>query len=250
MNDTHICVIGIGAGSPGHITQDAIAALASADCVLSLDKGEDKAELLAVRERIIAAHAPQVKLVAIADPPRDRHPENYAAEVKRWHQARAQRIDAALGEHLPNGGTAAFLVWGDPSLYDSTLRILDRLHTPHTRSIYPGITAIQALTAAHGMLLNRIGEAIHVTTARKLPETSEADRANCVVMLDGGAAWMENYTENTVIYWGAYLSTDWQVLRRGKVCEIGAEIAELKKQLRAEHGWIMDIYLLREEPAS
>ncbi|WKD61685.1 precorrin 6A synthase [Corynebacterium ciconiae DSM 44920] len=250
MNEMHISVIGIGAGSPGHITQDAIAALASADCVLSLDKGEDKAELMAVRERIIAAHAPHVRLVSIPDPPRDRHPENYREEVKRWHRARAQRIDAALSEHLPAGGTAAFLVWGDPSLYDSTLRILDSLETPHSRSIYPGITAIQALTAAHGILLNRIGEAIHVTTARRLAATSADDRANCVVMLDGGAGWMEHYTENTVIYWGAYLSTDWQVLRRGRVSEIGAEIAELKQQLRAEHGWIMDIYLLREENPS
>lgn len=246
MREIHISVIGIGAGSPGHITQDAIAALQGADCVLSLDKGDTKAELLAVRERIIAAHAPNVRLVSIPDPPRDRNPVDYAGEVRRWHQARAERIDATLSTELPAGGVAAFLVWGDPSLYDSTLRILDRLHTPHTRSIYPGITAVQALTAAHGILLNRIGEAIHITTGRALAETHPRDRRNCVVMLDGKAAWLECATEDTYIYWGAYVGTEWEVLRRGWVSEIGEELAELKQSLRRRHGWIMDIYLLRE----
>ena len=113
-------------------------------------------------------------------------------------------------------------------------------------SVVPGVTAVQVLTAAHGITINRIGEAIHITTGRNLHATSEKDRRNCVVMLDGGTAWQGAYTEHTYIWWGAYLGTPQQELRHGYVKDVGDEIAELKASLREEHGWIMDTYLLRE----
>ena len=64
-------------------------------------------------------------------------------------------------------------------------------------------------------------------------------------MLDGAAAWLEHADADEEILWGAYLGTPMEVLRRGRVGEIGGELATLKAELRAEHGWIMDIYLLR-----
>ena len=64
-------------------------------------------------------------------------------------------------------------------------------------------------------------------------------------MLDGGAAWLEHADPEEEILWGAFLGTELETLRRGRVGDVGEEIAELKKELRAEHGWIMDIYLLR-----
>lgn len=108
----------------------------------------------------------------------------------------------------------------------------------------PGITAVQALTAAHRIVLNRIGEEIVITTGRQLMDG--ARHRNCVVMLDGGAAWLTAYTPYTYMWWGAYLGTDKEVLRSGYAHDIGAEVAALKTRLRKEHGWIMDIYLLRE----
>lgn len=235
----------MGAGSPSHFTQQAIAALQGADAVIALDKGEAKSDLLGLRQQLLAEHAPNVPLVTVQDPPRDRDPEDYRAEVRRWHAARAELIRSAIADHVPEGGTAAFLVWGDPSLYDSTLCILERVGGLDVR-VVPGITAVQVLCAEHAILLNRIGEAIHITTGRKLAETAPADRRNCVVMLDGGAAWQDVATEHTYIWWGAYLGRPEQVLSRGYVHEIGAELAELKAKLRADHGWIMDTYLLRE----
>lgn len=235
----HIEVIGMGAGNPDHLTLQAIKALRAADAVIALDKGDVKSDLLNARKQIIDEHAPGTPIIAVTDPERDRTPSDYKGEVERWHQARAQ----LLYDALPAEGTLAFLVWGDPSLYDSTLRIIERMRRlglECTVSVTPGITAIQALTAAHGILINRIGEDIRITTGRALRQGS---MSNTVVMLDGGAAWM--HAQDAEIWWGAYLGTDKQVLRHGRVAEIGADLAQEKAALREQHGWIMDIYLLR-----
>ncbi len=243
-----VLVIGMGAGSPNHMTLEAVAALKQADVVLALDKGDEKADLLSVRREILSAHHSQVPLVTVIDPPRDRDPENYREEVLRWHDRRAQVLEEALLTHTGPDGVAAFLVWGDPSLYDSTLRILDRFSTPIAITVIPGITAVQALTAAHAILLNRIGEEIVITTGRNLTKAANKNCNNCVVMLDGGAAWLTAATPTTYMWWGAYLGTDKQVLKKGYVAEIGEEVATLKAELKARHGWIMDIYLLRNQP--
>ena len=248
-----ILVIGIGAGNPDFLTLQAIEGLSRADVVLALDKGESKSDLLALREKMVLTHAPGTPIVAVADPQRDRNPGDekaYEAEVKKWHIERARLLAEAVYRHTTEDGAVAFLVWGDPSLYDSTLRIIEHMKKQENLEakieVIPGVTALQVLTAAHGILLNRIGESIHVTTGRKLPQTSAADRRNCVVMLDGGSTWLEVATEHTYMWWGAYLGTKDEVLRAGYVHEIGEEVAELKAKLREEHGWIMDTYLLRE----
>lgn len=236
----HIEVIGIGAGNPDHLTLQAIEALRRSDAVLALDKGDAKADLLGLRREIVDKHAPGTPIISVTDPERDRTPADYKAEVERWHQERAQ----LLLDAMPAEGTVAFLVWGDPSLYDSTLRIIERMRglgLEATVTVTPGVTAVQALTAAHGILLNRIGEDIRITTGRSL---IYGPMTNAVVMLDGGAAWM--HAMDAEIWWGAYLGTDKQVLRHGLVSEIGADLAQEKAALREEHGWIMDIYLLRQ----
>ena len=243
-------VIGMGAGSPAHLTLEAVEALRGVDVVFALDKGETTSDLLDARRAILDAHAPHVELVAVPDPPRDRSPSDYGGEVRDWHRARAEVLYDAMARSLerPAGESrrGAFLVWGDPSLYDSTLRILDRIRgfgADLDVRVIPGITAIQALTAAHATTFNRIGRPVLVTTGRRLGERPAGTDA--VVMLDGGAAWLDHARADEEILWGAYLGTSMEVLRRGRVGDVGAEIAELKKALRAEHGWIMDIYLLR-----
>ena len=254
-------VIGMGAGSLGHISHDAAAALASSDAVVALNKGDAKADLLELRRRILAAHAPDLPLLTVDDPSRDRHPAGapeYHREVQRWHQERARLLADTITSSLSDGQTAAFLVWGDPSLYDSTLRIIERMQNRGLEcrtEVYPGITAVQALTAAHRILINRIGEPIMVTTGRQLQkdlDTSDTTSrikavANTVVMLDGKTAWTHPGIDrdHTYMWWGAYVSTDKQVLRKGWVGDIADEVARTKAELRAEHGWIMDTYLLR-----
>lgn len=247
-------VIGMGAGSLGHISHDAAAALASSDAVVALNKGDAKADLLELRRRILAAHAPDLPLLTVDDPPRDRHP----AGTPEYHQERARLLADTITSSLSDGQTAAFLVWGDPSLYDSTLRIIERMQNRGLEcrtEVYPGITAVQALTAAHRILINRIGEPITVTTGRQLQKDLDtpdgASRikavANTVVMLDGKTAWTHPgiNRDHTYMWWGAYVSTDKQVLRKGWVGDIADDVAQTKADLRAQHGWIMDTYLLR-----
>ena len=63
------------------------------------------------------------------------------------------------------------LVWGDPSLYDSSLRIVDRLRDDGLDirvRVIPGITSLQALTAAHAIPLNRLGAPVLITTGRQV----------------------------------------------------------------------------------
>ena len=53
----------------------------------------------------------------------------------------------------------AFLVWGDPSLYDSTIRVIQQIiadgATAFDYEVIPGITSVQALAAQHKIALNR-----------------------------------------------------------------------------------------------
>ncbi len=153
-------VIGIGTGNPEHLTLQAVRALADVDAVFALDKGAEKADLLALRRAICAEHIRKpYRFVAAEDPPRDRRPADYGGTVEGVaRRARAELLERLIRDNLGAGEGGAFLVWGDPSLYDSTLRILERIRTrgtlPFACAVVPGITSVQALTAAHRILLN------------------------------------------------------------------------------------------------
>ena len=47
------------------------------------------------------------------------------------------------------------------------------------------------------------------------------------------------------IYWGAYLGTEHELSVAGRLSDCKGEIERVRAAARAEHGWIMDIYLLR-----
>ena len=142
---------------------------------------------------------------------------------------------------VPADGAGAFLVWGDPGLYDSTLRIIARLRDRFVVEVIPGITAIQALTAAHGIALNRIGEPVHITTGRRLGTVDE----DTVVMLDGRTAFM-TADPDLDIFWGAYLGTPDEITIAGRLADMREEIVATRRAARERHGWIMDTYLLRK----
>jgi precorrin-6A synthase len=175
--------------------------------------------------------------------------------VTDWHAARAELIAAALEAELGPDGVGAFLVWGDPSVYDSMLRIVDRVQALGTVdfgcTVIPGVTSVQALAAAHRIPLNRIGEPIHVTPARRLAELPEPGLPDgldsAVVMLDSGFTAAGFAERDLSVFWGAYLSTADEVLISGPLAEVADEITETRARLRARHGWIMDSYLLRRE---
>lgn len=80
--------------------------------------------------------------------------------MQHWHRQRAA-LYARLIEEEGDGETGAFLLWGEPTLYDSTLRILDLVREQGVTlrlQVIPGISSVQALAARHQVPLNRIGE--------------------------------------------------------------------------------------------
>lgn len=249
-------VIGIGAGNPDYLTVQAITALNEATVFFVVDKGKSKSGLLDLRNEICRRFitGSDYRIVPIEDPPRDRAASAYQGAVLDWHEQRAVLFEQAILDNLPEDGCGAFLVWGDPCLYDSTLRVVDRIlargRLRFEYRVVPGITSVQALAAEHRIPLNRIGEPIHVTTGRRIADGLPDELDSAVVMLDAGLACAEFDDPDLEIFWGAYLGTPDQVLAAGPVSRLGPELADRKNELRAEHGWIMDTYLLRKPHAA
>ena len=202
----HIHVIGIGAGDPDHVTAQAVSALNDTDVFFVMDKGEAKSDLVGWRREICARFIREPRLpVRRAGGPATSRTGDYSAAVTDWHAARARLWADAIATELAPDESGAFLAWGDPSLYDSTLRILDAVgrHVDIDYDVIPGITAIQALTARHRIPLNDIGEPVLITTGRNL---DPGFTGTAVVMLDGDCAFLK-CPSNTRIWWGAYLGT-------------------------------------------
>ena len=241
-----IHVVGIGTGNPEHLTIQAINALNRADVLFIPDKGEAKAELADLRRDIVARYVtnPASRTVDYAVPKRDAANPDYGSGVDDWHATLARHFSSLLA-HVPETGHCAFLVWGDPGLYDSTLRIIERLRAGHDIAVdvIPGITSIQALTAAHAIALNRIGEPVLITTGRRLAENPLTSDA--VVMLDGQTAFTD-VDPTLEIFWGAYLGTPDEVTIAGRLGDVAEQIVATRREARARHGWIMDTYLLRK----
>ena len=174
---------------------------------------------------------------------------DYLGDVKDWHDGIAAAWAREIAEHLPGGGIVALLVWGDPSLYDSSLRIAEQLRVSGMAlevRVVPGITSIQALTAAHAIPLNRLGAPVTITPARRLRETGwPTDTDSIVVMLDADCAFATLPPGGIEIWWGAYLGLPQEVLIHGPLADVACLITERRAALRHHHGWIMDIYLMR-----
>lgn len=246
-----LCLIGIGTGNPDHLTRQGVVAMNAADLILVPHKGEDKAALAELRLQLCQTLLtnPATQVVGFDMPVRDAGDPDYAAAVNRWHDAIAQVWLTKLRTHLPSGGRVALLVWGDPSLYDSTLRIANRLalQLPIKITVVPGITALQALTAAHAIVLNDINAPVTITTGRQLREHGWPSSADTVaVMLDSQCAFRHLPPQNFSIWWGAYLGMPQQLCIAGPLAEVTEHIQTQRQLARAAHGWIMDTYLLRK----
>lgn len=248
---TTLSLIGIGCGDPGQLTRAAIGAINAADLVLIPRKGTAKSDLADLR-RTICANVLTSKNTRIAEfdlPVRDADEADYRKGVEDWHDAVAAAWSQTIASHLGGEGKVALLIWGDPSLYDSSLRIARRLNPLPDIEVVPGITSIQALCAAHALPLNDIGEPFLVTTGRRLREGGwPAGVDTVVVMLDGGTAFQSLDPEGLHIWWGAYLGMQDQIIMSGALAETGPRIVAARQAARERHGWIMDSYILKRRP--
>ena len=243
-------VLGVGMG-PQHVTPEVAEALRGCDYVVAAEKSDDDG-LLAARRAIAEAHG--VEVVAVPDPERDRDAAStrteadYGKAVRDWHQARVSAYESVLRSR---GGTAAFLVWGDPSLYDSTIRIVEQLAKcmPLEYDVLPGISAPQLLAARHRIVLHPVGRPVHITTARRLADDIAAGQTNLCVMLTGtldltglgGPSDLRDWS----IWWGANLGTASEELVAGTVAQVIGDIETARARAKETAGWVMDVYLLR-----
>ncbi|WP_375260369.1 precorrin-6A synthase (deacetylating) [Palleronia sp.] len=233
-----ITLVGIGTGNTDHVTLEGRRAIAEAALIL-IPRKAAKDDLAHLRERIVAEADSRARIVHFDYPTRDERLP-YQERVRVWHDEIAHRWQAAIGDEP----AATLLVWGDPGLYDSTLRIAARLPDARTRVI-PGITALQALTAAHAIPFNTVNGPVSVTTGRRLREHGWPDAAETVVvMLDGGCSFC-TLPSDLHIWWGAYLGMPEQILDHGPLSEATPRIIAARAAARERHGWIMDTYLLR-----
>jgi precorrin-6A synthase len=243
-----LSLIGIGCGDPAHLTRKAVDAINAANLILIPRKGEEKSDLADLRRQICAdVLSNETTRVAEFDlPVRDGTRESYRAGVDDWHDAIAATWVREIDKHLGKQGRVALLIWGDPSLYDSSLRIARRLDPRPEIEVIPGVTAIQALCAAHALPLNEIGEPFLVTTGRRLRDGGWPDDVDTVVvMLDGGTAFEVLEPEGLHIWWGAYLGMSDQIIFSGALADVGATIITARRAARERHGWIMDCYILK-----
>ncbi len=245
-----ILIIGIGAGDPDFVTMQAAKALNTVDVFFILEKGAAKDGMMELRREICRRHARDRawRIVEAPSPPRDPRPADYAACVDDLNRAKQDAFAQMIADGLGEGETGAILAWGDPSLYDSTIRnvaaIAARLGLEY--EVIPGITAVQVLTARHRIALNTIGRPVTITTGRRLAEGWPAGIDSVVVMLDGEETYRRFADRADIdIYWGAYLGTPDEILISGRLADVAEEIHRVRTAQRSAHGWIMDTYLMR-----
>jgi precorrin-6A synthase len=246
-----VMVIGIGAGNPDFITIQAINAMNRVDVFFIPDKGTEKADLSRVRRLIIDRYVRDrpFRTVEYQVPSRRRDSDDYEGAVSAWHADIGETFGRLMLEELGESEIGAFLVWGDPTLYDSTLRILEDLRAKGGMEldydVIPGISSIQALAAQHRVAINAIGRAVLITNGRELAEGFPDNVDSIMVLLNADKALRQADGELEA-YWGAYVGMPEEILVSGKLKDVVDEIERIRSAARSENGWIMDCVLLKK----
>ena len=251
-----ILIIGIGAGNPEYITIQAVNALNQADVFFILDKGADKENLVDFRRELCRRYITgrNYRFVDAESPEWERRSVDYRATIAELNHDKQMLFERLIGEGMEDGECGAFLVWGDPTLYDSTIRIIEAIAGSGVHAIdyevIPGISAAQALAAKHKTTLNRIDEAVEITTGRRIAEGFPNNVDSVVVMLDAKNGFKRYADQDIDIFWGAYIGTPDEILIAGKLREVVDDIERVRAEARQAHGWIMDTYLMRRKRPS
>ena len=156
------------------MTVQGIRALNACDLVLVPRKGAAKDDLAELRREICGRYLENAatRVVEFDLPVRDAAgPYRRGVEdVASGDRGDLSRVAGGACRGGEPGGAADL---GDPSLYDSTLRILGHLRemgVAFEHSVVPGITSLQALAAGHRVALNAVGGEVRITTGRRLRE--------------------------------------------------------------------------------
>jgi len=246
-----ILIIGIGAGNPDYVTMQAVNALNLVDVFFIMDKGADKAKLIELRKEICKRYikGTDYRFVDAASPAWPRNTEDYPSTVDSLNRDKQAVFERLIAEEMEEGECGAFLVWGDPTLYDSTIRIIETIAGSGVHEleyeVIPGISSFQALAAKHKTTLNRIGRSVEITTGRKLAGGFPDNVDSVVVMLDADDTYKRFADQDIDIYWGAYVGMPDEILVSGKLKDVVDDIQRIRTAARQANGWIMDTYLMR-----
>jgi precorrin-6A synthase len=247
-----VLIVGLGPGDPGLLTQSARDALANLDVLFAVrreDDGPDMEKLLAELIEGVREGTPY-RTVKLVDPPRDWSFQGENTAVMAWRAARADLWEQALLDHLGPGETGVWAVWGDPTIYESTLLviqdILARGNVAFDYEVIPGVSSAHALAARHKIPLNRLGGPVRFTPGKVLQFEMPIGMDDVVVMLDPEGAFLHiDPTDDISIYWGAYLGLPDEILISGPLAEVRDEIAARRAEARERKGWLVDTYLRR-----
>src|SRR5262245_3681535 len=205
----------------------AVKALNRVNVFFLMDKGPAKRQLRGLREELCRRHITDhsYRFIEAPSPPRDTAPADYRASVDELNREKQAVFEGMIADELKDGETAGILVWGDPMLYDSTIRNIEAIAASARHDIdyevIPGITAVQALAARHRIPLNRIAEPVALTTGRRLADGFPPGIDSVAVLLDGEDSYRRFADDQGVdIWWGAYLGTPDEILVKGKVADV------------------------------
>jgi precorrin-6A synthase len=249
-----ILIVGIGPGDPRQVTVEAIEALNRVDVFFVLEKGSLKRDMVALRLEILRRYVKEhpYRVVEAPSPPRAPAPADYLACVDDLNRDKQAAFGRMIESELGEGQCGGILVWGDPALYDSTIRNVEAITARSGQAlryeVIPGISSVQILAAHHRITLNRIGQPVLITTGRRLQEGWPDGADSVVVMLDGEETYNRFADQEVEIFWGAYLGTPDEILVAGRLTEVAGKINRLRRDARQAHGWIMDTYLMRRLP--
>ena len=259
----HLDLIGIGPGNPDWITLAAVKAIQSLDVLFVVLKEREVDDLVEFRREVLRRHRPDaedpsaphpLRLVELQDPPRPwQSTPDYPKAVATWRTQRLEQWTQAVEGALEDGQRGGFLVWGDPSLFESTLTIVNRLiaevdsrdGVPIELNVIPGISSSLSLATRHQIALNRQGRAVQISPARLLEEGMPEGVDDVVVMLDGKQTFSLIDPTGLDIYWAAYIGSPDEILISGPLADVKDEILRVRAQAKEEHGWLFDTYLLR-----
>jgi len=242
-----VYLIGMGPGNLKYLTLEAVDLIKRLPLFLIPLKSSKKTYFTEKRKEILykIRKDQNFKIVEIPFPERKRSFQ-YKEAVISWRRKKAEILIKVLQKESTE--EVGFIVWGDPSIYDGHIEIFKDVQKqiPIEFEIIPGISAFQILSAKHKIPLTRIAGSLLFTTPRGLKKFSEI-KENTVVFLDNYESYRKFNQKDLKIYWGAYLGTEKEVLLSGRLSEIKEKIIELRRKLRKENGWIMEIYFLLPE---
>ncbi len=245
----NIYLIGIGTGNIEHITLAAIEALKKADLIILPRKKNDAIDLLNLRKeickKILKPKSKNIKEFII---PERKKKIEYIESVEIWHNKISQAWNDSIVNYQGKKNNVALLIWGDPMLYDSSIKIARKIVDESKIHIISGISSLQALAAAHKITINDIGGQILITTGRLLRKKGRLfNEKKAIIMLDGECSFQYINKSNYFIWWGAYLGMKNEITFKGELESLSKKIIIARKNERNKNGWIMDTYLLERK---